>query len=97
MAITIFLEFTAKVGTGGDVLAALKEITPDTRSYDGCISNHVYRSQENPDTLVIHGQWQSKEHYEKYLAWREETGVFGKFAAGLEGAPSFRYFELTDA
>ena len=97
MAITIFLEFTAKAGTGGDMLAGLKEILPDTRSYDGCINNDVYRSQENPDTLLIHGTWQSKEHYEKYLAWREETGVLEKFAAGLEGAPSFRYFELTDA
>ncbi len=67
MAITIFLEFTAKAGTGGDMLAALKEILPDTRSYDGCISNNVFQSRENPDTLLIHGTWQSQDHYEKYL------------------------------
>ena len=53
MAITIFLEFTAKAGTGGDMLAALKEILPDTRSYDGCISNNVFQSRENPDTLLF--------------------------------------------
>jgi quinol monooxygenase YgiN len=97
MAITIFLEFTAKAGTGGDLLAALKEILPDTRSYDGCIANDVYRSQENPDTLMIHGTWETKEKYETYLAWRQETGVFDKFTEGLEGPPNLRYFDPTDA
>ena len=97
MAATIFLEFTAKPGTGGDMLAALKEMLPDTRSYDGCIQNDVYRSQENPDTLLIHGTWESKEKYETYLAWRRETGVFDSFVAGLVGPPSLRYFEFTDA
>ena len=97
MAATIFLEFTAKPGGGGDMLAALKEILPDTRNYNGCIQNDVYRSQENPDTLVIHGTWESKEKYEMYLAWRKETGVFDSFVEGLVAPPSLRYFELTDA
>ena len=97
MAATIFLEFTAKPGGGGDMLAALKEILPDTRNYNGCIQNDVYRSQENPDTLVIHGTWESKEKYETYLAWRKETGVFDSFVEGLVAPPSLCYFELTDA
>jgi len=96
MAITIFLEFTAKAGTGDDILAVLKEIVPGTRGYDGCIGNDIYRSQENPDNLVIHGTWESKAHYEKYLAWRQESGVFDKFTANLDGPPSLRYFDLTD-
>lgn len=97
MAITIFLEFTAKADGGGDMLAVLKEILPDTRSYDGCIQNDVYRSQENPDTLVIHGTWENQGHYETYLNWRKESGVFDSFVEGLVAPPSLRYFELTDA
>jgi len=97
MAATIFLEFTAKPGGGGDMLAALKKILPDTRSYDGCIQNDVYRSQENPDTLIIHGTWESQGHYETHLDWRKETGVFDRFVEGLVGPPSLRYFELTNA
>ena len=97
MAITVLLEAKAKSGTGNDFLAILKEILPDTRNYNGCIQNDVYRSQENPDTLVIHGTWESTEKYETYLAWRKETGVFDSFVEGLVAPPSLCYFELTDA
>ena len=97
MAITVLLEAKAKPGTGNDFLAILKEILPDTRNYNGCIQNDVYRSQENPDTLVIHGTWESTEKYETYLAWRKETGVFDSFVEGLVAPPSLCYFELTDA
>ena len=36
-------------------------------------------------------------HYEKYLAWREETGILQQLSAALEGPPSIRFFDLVDA
>ena len=41
--------------------------------------------------------WDSVEHYEKYLAWRTETGVLAELSALLEGDPNIRYFEAVDA
>lgn len=96
MATTVILEAKTKSGTGNDVLAKLKDILPDTRSYDGCISLDVYQEQDDSDTLVMVEQWESKSHYEKYLNWRIETGVFAKLAEALEGAPNIRYFDLAD-
>ena len=47
--------------------------------------------------LMYFETWDSKSHYEKYLAWREETGVLAEFVALLEGPPSVRYFVAVDA
>ncbi len=97
MTSTVFLEFKAKPGLGNELLAKLKEILPDTRSYDGCQSIDVYQNTDDPDACIIHGQWDSQGHYEKYIAWREETGVLAAFVEALEGPPSIRYFNKTDA
>jgi|TARA_Y100000758_G_scaffold291297_1_gene245566 quinol monooxygenase YgiN len=96
MAITIILEIQAKKGTGNDFLAMMKGILPETRSYDGCISLNVYQNQDDSDVMVLVENFESKAHYEKYLAWREETGVLQKLGAALEGPPSIRFFDLTD-
>ena len=87
----------AKPGTGNDLLAKFKEILPDTRSYDGCLGLDTYQDQDDPDTLVLVQKWDSRQHYEKYFGWRQETGAFDELAAAVEGPPSIRYFNLTDA
>jgi len=94
---SVILEVKAKPGAGKDVLASLKEMLPDTRRYDGCRGFDTYQDQDNPDTVVLIGQWESRGHHEKYLAWRQETGAVDKFVALLEGPPNLRYFDLTDA
>ena len=97
MAVTIVLEIQAKKGTGNDLLATMKGILPETRSYDGCIGLNVYQNKDDSDVMVLVESFESKAHYEKYLAWREETGVLQQLSAALEGPPSIRFFDLVDA
>lgn len=97
MPVTVMLEVKAKKGTGNDLVKTFASLLPDTRAYDGCISLDFYQNQDDPDTLIAHEQWESKEHYQKYLGWREETGVLGQLLAAIDGDPSIRYFDLTDA
>jgi quinol monooxygenase YgiN len=97
MAVTIILEVQAKKGTGNDLLATMKAVLPDTRSFDGCISLNAYQNQDDGDVIVLIENFESKAHYEKYLAWREETGVLQQLGDALEGPPSIRFFDLTDA
>ncbi len=96
MATTVFLEAKAKPGQVDELLALLREVLPDTRRYDGCLSLVTFRNQDEPETVLLVGEWESKGHYERYLSWREETGVFGRFAAILDGDPSLRFFDRTD-
>lgn len=97
MAVTIFLEIRAKKDTGGELLALTKALLPDTRSYDGCLGIDVYRNQDDRDVIVLVENFESKAHYEKYVAWRQETGALQQLTDALEGEPSIRYFDLTDA
>ena len=97
MACTVILEAKAKQGTGNDLLATFKEVLPGTRSYDGCLGVDTYQSQDDSDVLIMVEKWESRAHYDKYLGWRQETGVLESLAAALESPPSIRYFDLTDA
>ncbi len=97
MAVMVMLEVTAKDGAGNDLLQKFKDILPDTRTYDGCIGVDTYQNQDNPNVLVLVEKWESKPHYEKYLAWRTESGMLGEMAEMFGAPPSIRYFGETDA
>jgi len=97
MAVTVLLELKAKSGTGGGLVEVFKQILPDTRKFDGNISVTTYQNQDDPDTVVLIEEWESRPAYEKYLGWRQETGALDQLGQAIEGAPSIRYFDATDA
>ena len=92
---TVILEITAKNGSAEDVMTMLQMRLPDTRSYDGC-EDVTVNFDKDTLTFVLVEYWESKSHYERYLAWRKETGVFGNLVSLLETEPSIRYFEVID-
>lgn len=97
MTCMVMLEVRAKAGTGNDLINIFEQILPDTRAYDGCISVDVYQNQDEPDIVVLVEQWQTRAHYEKYFAWREETGAIAQLGQLLDGPPSLRYFDPSNA
>lgn len=94
MSITVLVEGTVKDNDAFDAL--MREILPDTRSYEGCEGLTVKRNMDESAGVVLVENWQSRAHYDKYLGWREETGVLGEIGALLDGPPSIRYFEDVD-
>jgi quinol monooxygenase YgiN len=97
MACVVILEVTAKKGTGSQLVEAFRAILPDTRKRDGCQRVEVTTNLDNSDNLVLVEHWATRQHYESYLAWRQQRGDLDQLAAALEGPPSIRYFDLTDA
>jgi len=97
MSCTVLVELKVKPGTGDEIVAAMKSILPDTRSYDGNIGISVIRDQDDQDVVVLVEEWESKAHHEKYLAWRTETGVMDTLVGMVAEPPSIRYFDPTDA
>jgi len=97
MAVTVLLEVKAKAGTGGDLVGVFKQILPDTRKFEGCIGVSVLQNQDDPDTLVLVEEWETKQNHEKYMGWRTETGLVDQLVAAIEGPPSIRYFGTADA
>lgn len=97
MSTLVVLTAKAKSENVDAVKALFKEIIPDTRSYDGCREITVYQNMDSGGTFVAVENWESRPHYEKYLAWRTESGVLDKFVEMLEEAPDIQYYDAIDA
>lgn len=96
MGILIILEVKVKSETIEDLKAFLKDILPDTRSYEGNQGLDVYFDIEEKDVMVLVEKWQSSEHYHKYHEWRLSTGTLDKLRTFLAGKPRRRFLELAD-
>lgn len=80
----VLVEFPVKPGKRDELEAALRAALPDTRAFDGCRDIKVFHDAER-DTFVLIEKWDSFEHYDKYLAWRMETGLGAMLDPLLEG------------
>lgn len=97
MSVTVLLAVTAKPECRDDLIAMFAENFKQTRVYDGCIDVYMTLCDDNPNELLLVQQWETRPHYERYLAWRAETGVVDKLAAMADGEASIRFFERLDA
>ena len=92
----VLLEVQVKPECVEEVKAFLKEALPDTRAYDGCQGIDIYGNLDESSNLVFYERWDSREHYQKYLNWRTETGVFEQLGSKLAGPASIRYYDRID-
>ena len=93
MNVTVILEVQSKPEKIDELKSTLENILPDTRSYEGCVNVQVNSNQDDPLNLVLLETWESRQHYEKYLGWRTETGAIEALGAMLSQPPSIRYFD----
>ena len=96
MTTLVTLECTVRADCMDKLIAFMQQVMPDTRNYDGCQSINPYLNEDNRTILMVE-YWDSKAHYEKYLAWRQETGTLDELAEMIEGPPTIRFFEPVDA
>ena len=97
MATTVvILDMQVKPEAVDGVKASLKELLPDTRAYDGCQGLDIYEDLDQSGHLVFYERWDSKEHYQRYLSWRTETGAMEQLGKALVGPPSIKYFDRVD-
>jgi quinol monooxygenase YgiN len=93
----VLLEIQVKPEAVNEVKALLKAALPDTRAYAGCQGIDIYSNLDEAGNLVFYERWESRAHYQKYLAWRTETGAMDRLGALLKAPPSIRYYERVDA
>ena len=80
----VVAEFHAAPGKLDELIATLTAVLPETRAYDGCLGLESWLDEER-STIVLTEQWESHGHYDRYLAWRGDTGVLAAIAPLLEG------------
>lgn len=94
MTCMVHIEFRAKQGAVDELLGWLRKILPDTRCREGCVSVSVTRNQDDPLHFAFVELWDTRQHYERYFAWREAEGVLDQLATMVDGAASFRFFDI---
>ena len=97
MGVLVLLEVKVKPEEISNMKSYMAEIIPDTRTYKGCQRIDVYFDTGDTASMVAVEYWDSLAHYEKYHAWRKETGVLDKIGTMLSKPPTVRYFERIDA
>ena len=68
----------------------------DIRGFDGCLSAALHVNQDDAANLMFIERWTSREHYEKYRAWRAERGDHTTLASMLVGPLVVRAFEVAE-
>ena len=97
MSVVVLLEMQVKPEAVNEIKAQLKQLLPDTRAYAGCQGLDIYGNMDDSGNLVFYERWETREHYQKYLNWRTETGTMAALASKLTGPPKIRYYERVDA
>ena len=93
MPVTVTLAFSVKPERAEEFKSLLRKLLPDTRAYDGCQSVDVYQDQDNPGSIYLVEDWESKAHQQRYQAWRDETGIAETVGPFLAGETRFNYFD----
>jgi len=94
----VIVDFPTLKDKVAEMEATFKTALVDTRAFDGCISIDVYFDEEG-STFTLVEDWESFDHYDKYLAWRMETGLGELLAPLLDGGPEalkVRKFQYKD-
>ena len=97
MAVSVLLSGTLKDGLVGQFSGICTEAFHVTRAFDGCQNINLTLHVEDPHKFVLTAVWDSKEHYEKYLAFRTEDGTVGAIGEMCVDGPNIDIFDITDA
>ena len=86
-------EFRAKPGRGSDVLALLVALAPESAGRPGCQHISIRRNQDDPDNVIGVTQWESRQNWVDYLAWRTANGITATFDEMLAQPMMIRYWD----
>ena len=96
MTVSVLLEGQLIDGFRDGFTALLTEKFRLTKTFAGFQKIDLTYNVEDPHNWVITELWDSKEHYEKYLQFRQDDGTLDEVAAVCIGAPSVRIFDIID-
>ena len=97
MSVSVLLSGTLKDGLVEQFTEICSEAFHVTRAFDGCQNINLTLNVENPHKYALTEVWDSKEHYEKYLAFRTEDGTVGAIGDMSVDGPNIDIFDITDA
>ena len=96
MSVLVLVEIKLQDDKVEDFTTYIASIVADTRSYDGCEEMTFRVNQDDPTDVMFVETWESREKYEKYFAWREESGALDVLGPMIAAAPNKRFYDEVD-
>jgi quinol monooxygenase YgiN len=96
MSVLFILELQIEPSEVERYLGQFPDLLPDTRAFTGCEGITVHQNEDDPANVVLLEHWASREHHEKYMAWRRERGDMERLMRGLAAEPKGRYYSTVD-
>ncbi|GHB73311.1 hypothetical protein GCM10010377_74680 [Streptomyces viridiviolaceus] len=93
MTCHVIFETTVKDGNLDGLRKWFTEKLPGTRGFAGNVSVEVVHNQDDPSKILFLEKWDSRQSFERYLAWRVETGAVDELGTMLDGEIDFRYYD----
>jgi len=59
--------------------------------FDGCLSVVVVQNQDDLGSIILLEKFATREHYERYLQWRTDSGTVAQLVAVIDGPISVRF------
>lgn len=97
MTVSVLLEGVLKEGELDNLIEICKDAYKITRAHEGCHGINLTLNVENNNNFVMTETWESKDHYEKYVAFRTEDGTVELLGSLCDEGPSIRIFDITEA
>ena len=96
MALIVNITWFVKPEKRAQFVAELSGKLPVTRAYDGCHWLYLANNADSEtDRVEAVSMWDSREKYNAYLAFREESGELGEFEANYYTAdPQWKYMPV---
>ncbi|NNC81910.1 MAG: hypothetical protein HKN94_17340 [Acidimicrobiales bacterium] len=92
MTVTITIAFEAGEGCRDELVDAMIGVIPDTQAFEGCENIRFVESVDQPGSLLLVEDWASIEHYQRYKAWRAESGTSVLSKGLVKGTPETQVF-----
>ena len=94
MPLTMMAVIKTKPGRVDEILDGLRVILPDTRDFDGCTRLDVVQDADDPTTITLIEEWEGRDHFAAYRAWRAESGTgLARWADALAEPPTITAYE----
>ncbi|HEX4167131.1 MAG TPA: antibiotic biosynthesis monooxygenase [Bryobacteraceae bacterium] len=90
--VIVTLRLKNKADTGEKLEQLCREFFMDTRQFEGCLWVHAYRKEDSAEEVLFLEEWDSVEHYKKYLDWRRGNGTLDRMTSLLDGPPVIEYW-----
>ena len=87
MSVSVLFSGTLKWGKKGEFTELCREALKVTRAHEGCQTIDLTYHTENENNWVLTETWDSKEHYEKYVAFRVEDGTVDRINPSVKRLP----------